>query len=148
MEGILVEIFSEIVCLYCAVKGACLSSVECRAKTNTPHNAYDDNNKKNYNESNYDRNNNNSKEEIHQKAVYESDNFLDAYYCHFVTLTSFHNKQLIQSFENMKKSLLEIIYYSTECNTFGLSAVLPLPLHYSNLLPKKIQNALKDRNSK
>ena len=138
------EIFSEIVCLYCALKGACLASVECRTEKDIPHNT---DNEKDENNNN-DRNDNNSKEEIHEKTVYESDKFLDAYYCHFVTLPSFPNKQLIQSFQNMKKSLLEIIKYSTECNTSGLSAVLPLPLHYYNLLPKKIQIALKDRNSK
>ena len=146
MDRILVEIFSEIVCLYCAVKGACVSTLEYRTKTDIPHNTYD-NDKYNHHEGNNDRNDNNNNEGIHEKSVYESDNFLNAYYCHFITLPSLPNKQLIQSFQNMKKSLLEIINYSTECNTSVLSAVLPLPLHYHNLLPKKIQIALKDRNS-
>ena len=150
MGGILVEIFSEIVCLYCAVKGACVSTLEYRTKTDIPRNTYDDNDKNINSENNNDRNNNNNNnnEGIQEQSVHESDDFLNAYYCHFVTIPSLPNKQLIQSFQNMKKSLLEIINYSSECNTSALSAVLPLPLYYHNLLAKKIQIALKDRNSK
>ena len=142
------EIFSEVVCLYTAVKGAYAMSVECRTKNEKPNNT----DKKDNNNNNgiiYDNEGNKYEDEvIHDKSVNESDNFLDAYYCHFVTLTSPPGKQLIQSFQNMKKSLLVIINYSTECNTVGLSALLPLPKHYHDLLPKKVQFSLGERKIK
>ena len=154
------EIFSEIVCLYTAVKGACVASVECRTKNEKPLDTNKNNNNKNDNNNNNNNNNiydnegnkyedgNNSKGVTHGKSVYESDDFLNAYYCHFVTLTSPPDKQLIQSFQNMKKSLLMIIDYSTECSTCELSALLPLPKHYHDLLPKKVQFALGGRKIK
>ena len=146
MNELLVEIFSEVVCLYCALKRACVTASECRTKNEIFRNT-DDNDKNNKNERNKDVNNSSSKEGIYDNSVYESDSFLDTYYRHFVTLTSPPDKQLIQSFQNMKKSLLDIINYSAECNTFKLSAILPLPKHYHELLPKKIQIALKDGNA-
>jgi hypothetical protein len=151
MDGILVEIFSEIICLYTAVKGACVASVECRTKNEKPPdtNKNDNNNNNIYdNAGNKYEDRNNSKGVTHDKSVYESDSFLNAYYCHFINLTSPPDKQLIQSFQNMKKSLLLIINYSTECNTLGLSALLPLPKHYHDLLPKKVQFALGERKEK
>lgn len=151
MDGILVEIFSEIVCLYTAVKGACVASVECHTKNEKPLDTDKNDNSNNNiydNEGNEYEDCNNSKGGTHDKSFYESDNFLNAYDCHFITLTSPPDKQLIQSFQNMKKSLLMIIKYGTECDTLGLSALLPLPKHYHDLLPKKVQFALGERKVK
>ena len=121
----------------------CITASECRTENEKSCNTDDDNNKHrdvgNNSVNIHERNIG-----FHDKSLYHYDNFLDANYCHFATLTSPPEKQLIQSFQNMKKSLLEIINYSTEFNTCGLSSMLPLPLHYHELLPRKIQIAITD----
>jgi hypothetical protein len=140
MSDVLSELLSETVCLYVAIKQESQHDniSECNTRIAS------DENGENFHGNNDDKKTRNQGRNGPRSAE-EKDKFLSSYYSSLKSFsTSTH--RVVQTLENMKETILEILNYSAKCRTVTLFSAGSMTIYSSKLMPKKVQLLLKEKN--
>ena len=155
---VLAEIFSDVVCMYVAIKQNIVRSEMFLDRINLDNFNAKDREEEEKGEERRNINQGKGKEkEIgkgkgdiqklrnHNSYEREKDNFISHYYSSLRTLSPL-NDLFISTCKNLKKILIEIIKFISEYSTTDSPAsFIPLTAYCLEFLPKKVQESLRDK---